>query len=144
MLDMSGGADDLPLGYLLYRVTNALRGEVTATVLEPLGLSFPQYICMRMLSRAPGRSNAEVARSIGVSPQAMNIVLRSLQERALVERPAAMAAGRSQPAQLTASGREMLARTDAGVRAAERRLMTDLTEQQRRDFRTILRTLGSD
>jgi DNA-binding MarR family transcriptional regulator len=144
MLDMSGGADDLPLGYLLYRVTNALRGEVTATVLEPLELSFPQYICMRMLSRSPGRSNAEVARSIGVSPQAMNIVLRSLQDRALVERPAAMAAGRSQPAQLTASGRQMLARTDAGVRAAERRLMADLTEQQRRDFRTILRTLGAD
>jgi hypothetical protein len=38
----------------------------------------------------------------------------------------------------------MLPRTDAGVRAAERRLMTDLTEQQRRDFRTILRTLGAD
>lgn len=144
MLDMSGGADDQPLGYLLYRVTNALRGEVTTTVLDPLELSFPQYICMRMLARSPGRSNAEIARSIGVSPQAMNIVLRSLQERSLVERPAAMAAGRSQPAQLTTSGREMLSRTDAGVRAAEERLMADLTDAQRRDFRTILRTLGAD
>jgi DNA-binding MarR family transcriptional regulator len=144
MLDMTGGADDQPLGYLLYRVTNALRGEVTTTVLEPLDLSFPQYICMRMLARSPGKSNAEIARSIGVSPQAMNMVLRSLQERALVERPAAMAAGRSQPAQLTAAGRQMLSRTDAGVRAAERRLLTDLTEQQRRDFRAILRTLGAD
>lgn len=141
---MSAGAEDQPLGYLLHRVANALRGEVTSTVLDPLDLSFPQYICLRILSRSPGRSNAELARSTGVSPQAMNIVLRSLQDRALVERPAAMAAGRSQPAQLTASGRQMLARTDAGVRAAERRLLTDLTDQQRREFRSILHTLGAD
>ncbi len=70
--------DDAPLGYLLYRVHNALRAEVTATVLEPLGLAFPQYICMRILSRFPGRSNAELARDTNVSPQAMNMVLRGL------------------------------------------------------------------
>ena len=59
---MSEFLEDQPLGYLLYRVANALRSEVTATVLEPLGLAFPQYICMRILSRFPDRSNAELAR----------------------------------------------------------------------------------
>ena len=44
---MSEFLEEQPLGYLLYRVANALRSEVTATVLEPLGRAFPQYICMR-------------------------------------------------------------------------------------------------
>lgn len=76
-----------PLGYLLHRLTSALRTEVTATVLTPLGLSFPQYLCMRLLSQSPGTSNAELARGISVSPQAMNMVVRGLQKRRLVARP---------------------------------------------------------
>lgn len=137
------GAQDEPLGYLLHRVASALRAEVTATALEPLGLSFPQYICMRILSKFPERSNAELARDTGVSPQAMNMVLRSLEERALVSRPASVDSGRSLPAKLTRAGVELLARTDAGVRASEQRLMADLSAEQRREFRRILAALGS-
>lgn len=141
---MSDPLEDQPLGFLLHRVANALRGEVTATVLEPLGLTFPQYICLRMLSKRPGRSNAELARDAGVSPQAMNMVLRALQQRGLVDRPNTVATGRSLPAELTKQGRDMVARTDTGVRSADRRLMTGLTEAQRREFRRILVALGSD
>lgn len=137
------GAHDEPLGYLLHRVASALRAEVTATALEPVGLSFPQYICMRILSKFPERSNAELARDTGVSPQAMNMVLRSLEERALVSRPASVDSGRSLPAKLTRVGVELLARTDAGVGASEQRLMADLSAEQRREFRRILAALGS-
>ncbi|MBB3604733.1 DNA-binding MarR family transcriptional regulator [Mycolicibacterium sp. BK556] len=136
-------AHDEPLGYLLYRVASALRAEVTATALEPVGLSFPQYICMRILSKFPARSNAELARDTGVSPQAMNMVLRSLEERALVTRPASVDSGRSLPAKLTRAGIDLLARTDAGVRASEQALMADLSDEQRREFRRILATLGA-
>ena len=136
--------NDQPLGYLLYRAHNALRSEVTATALEPLGLAFPQYICMRILSRFPDRSNAELARDTNVSPQAMNMVLRGLEERGLVTRPTSVSSGRSLPAQLTGEGRELLRRTDAGVRAAERRVMADLSSEQRREFKEILLAIGSD
>lgn len=143
MLDMDA-REGQPLGYLLHRVAYALRTEVTATVLDPLGLSFPQYLCMRVLSKSPGRSNAELARDMYVSPQAMNTVVRSLQDRGLVTRPASVASGRSLPAELTAAGRETLSRTDAGVRAAEQRLMANLSDAQRRDFKRILAALGAD
>ncbi len=141
---MSEFLEDQPLGYLLHRVANALRSEVTAIVLEPLGLAFPQYICMRILSRFPDRSNAELARDTNVSPQAMNMVLRGLEERGLVIRPTSVSSGRSLPATLTREGEELLERTDAGVRVAERRLMANLTGEQRREFKRILVTLGSD
>jgi DNA-binding MarR family transcriptional regulator len=136
-------AEDEPLGYLLHRVASALRAEVTTGVLDSLELTFPQYICMRVLSKYGDRSNAELARDTGVSPQAMNMVLRGLEERELVSRPASVASGRSLPATLTRRGRELLARTDSGVKEAEHRLLGNLTEPQQREFRRILAALGS-
>ena len=69
-------------------MADALRAEVTATVLEPLGLTFPQYICMRILSHVPGRSNAELARDANVSPQAMNMVSAGCRSAGWSARPA--------------------------------------------------------
>jgi len=144
MLDMDDMLEDQPLGYLLSRVANALRAEVTSTVLDPLDLAFPQYICMRILSKYPGRSNADLARDTNVSPQAMNMVLRGLEHRGLVTRPATVASGRSLPATLTRDGEGLLKRTDSGVRAADRKLMAHLTAEQRQEFKRILVGLGSD
>jgi DNA-binding MarR family transcriptional regulator len=144
MLDMDESFEDLPLGYLLSRVMHALKIDVTATVLDPLEVAFPEYLCMRVLSKYPGHSNAELARALNVSPQAMNMVLRGLEDRGLVTRPASVASGRSLPAQLTRDGAELLKRTDSGVRAAERRLMANVTDEQRREFKRILVRLGTD
>src|ERR1700741_1081519 len=101
---MSEPFQDQPLGYLLSRGMNALRTEVPAAVLAPLEAASPEYLCMRVLSKYPGHSNADLARALDVSPQAMNMVLRGLQDRRLVARPASVASGRSLPAQLTREG----------------------------------------
>jgi DNA-binding MarR family transcriptional regulator len=141
MIDMPESTDE-PLGYLLYRVASALRSEVSGSALEPLNLSFSQYLCLRIVSRFPGRSNAELARDLNVSPQAMNVVLRALEDRGVVSRPAAAASGRSLPAQLTREGIELLAALDAAVHTAEERVLAPLTNAQRRQFRTLLAELG--
>ncbi|WP_200828289.1 MarR family winged helix-turn-helix transcriptional regulator [Mycobacterium sp. 3519A] len=144
MVDMSDSLEDEPLGYLLHRVLLPLKADVTASVLEPLNVAFPEYLCMRVLSKYPGHSNAELARALNVSPQAMNMVLRGLEDRGLVVRPASVSSGRSLPAQLTRDGEQLLERTDDGVRAAERRLMTNLSDEERREFKRILVALGTD
>jgi DNA-binding MarR family transcriptional regulator len=137
MIDMTDDTDQ-PLGYLLSRLATNLRTEVTATALEPLELTFPQYICMRILSHSPGRSNADLARDVMVSPQAMNMVVRGLQDRGLVSRPTTVESGRSRPAELTREGIALLRRTGAGVRASEQRVLAPLNEQDRRDLKRIL------
>ena len=144
MIDMVEPAEEQPLGYLLHRVASPLRNEVTATVLDPLELAFPQYLCMRILSKAPGRSNAELARELSVSPQAMNIVLRGLQGRGLEARPTSVASGRALPAELTRDGLALLKRTDAGVRAAERRVLGRLSDDDRDALKRILAAVGVD
>jgi len=141
---MSESFEDQPLGYLLSRVMFALKSDVSEAVLDPLEVAFPEYLCMRVLSKYPGQTNADLARALSVSPQAMNIVLRGLEERGLVTRPASVASGRSLPAQLTREGADLLKRTDAGVRAAENRLMVNMTDEERDQFKRTLAALGSD
>jgi DNA-binding MarR family transcriptional regulator len=141
---MSESFEDQPLGYLLSRVMFALKSDVSAAVLDPLEVAFPEYLCMRVLSKYPGQTNADLARALSVSPQAMNMVLRGLEERGLVTRPASVASGRSLPAQLTREGADLLKRTDAGVRAAENRLMVNMADEERDQFKRTLAALGSD
>lgn len=142
IVDMGDPVDELPLGYLLHRAAMALRSEVTSTVLEPLDLTFAQYLCMRLLSKAPGLSNAELARELNVSPQAMNMVVRGLQDRGLVARPTSVASGRALPTELTREGVAILKRTDSGVRAAERQVLGNLADDERSQLKRILAAVG--
>ncbi|ABK65914.1 MarR family transcriptional regulator [Mycobacterium avium subsp. hominissuis] len=136
-------ADDAPLGYLLYRVGAALRPEVSGA-LGPLGLTLPEFVCLRILSMFPGMSSAELSRRAGVTPQAMNTVLRRLQEVGAVARPSSVSSGRSLPAHLTGAGRTLLKRAEAAVRGADARILAKLTETQQREFKRMLQKLGSD
>lgn len=130
-------SEDQPLGYLLYRLMSALRPAVTAE-LQPVGLVLPEFVCLRILSMAPGRSNAELARSMNVSPQAMNNVLRGLEDRGFVARPATVSSGRALPAELTAKGKTLLKRAEAAVRAADERVLANLTTAQQREIKRLL------
>ncbi|OBG32558.1 MarR family winged helix-turn-helix transcriptional regulator [Mycobacterium sp. E3198] len=138
-----GQAEDAPLGYLLYRVGAVLRPEV-ATVLGPLGLTLPEFVCLRILSLHPGMSSAELSRHTNVTPQAMNTVLRGLEDVGAVERPASVSSGRALPATLTGQGRALLKRAEAAVRVADARILGKLTDAQQREFKRMLEKLGSD
>lgn len=142
MVDMADGSD-APLGYLLYRVGAALRPEVSSA-LAPLGLTIAEFVCLRILSQSPGSSSADLARRANVTPQAMNTVLRKLQDLGAVERPASVSSGRALPASLTTAGRALLKRAETVVFAADARLLARLTDSQRREFRRMLETLGAE
>lgn len=136
-------ADDAPLGYLLYRVAAVLRPEVSAA-LSPLGLTLPEFVCLRLLSMSPGLSSAELSRHAGVTPQAMNTVLRKLEDVGAVARPTSVSSGRALPATLTGQGRTLLKRAEGAVREADGRILAKLTAAQQREFKRMLDKLGSD
>jgi len=136
-----GAVDDAPLGYLLYRVSSALRPHATAA-LTPLGLTLPEFVCMRVLSVFPGLSSAELARHTSVTPQAMNTVLHRLQNRGAVARPETVSSGRSLPATLTESGRALLKRAEGEVRVADRRVLSALSTAEQHQLRLMLERIG--
>jgi DNA-binding MarR family transcriptional regulator len=138
-----GTIEDPPLGYLLHQAMATLRPEVAAA-LSPLGLTLPEFVCMRMLSMNPGLSSAELARLANVSPQAMNTVLHRLENAHVVTRPASVASGRALPASLTADGRTQLRHAEAAVREADARVLAKLSASQQREFKRMLEALGFD
>lgn len=142
MVDV-GKTDNAPLGYLLHRVGAALRPEVAAA-LRPLSLSLAEFVCMRMLSLNPGMSSAELARLGSVTPQAMNTVLRRLENLGAVSRPASVPSGRALPASLTREGQALLKRAEAAVSVADARILATLSAAEQREFKRMLQTLGSD
>jgi DNA-binding MarR family transcriptional regulator len=137
MIDMRDILADQPLGFLIYRVTAVLQ-PIVAARLQPLGLTLPEFVCLRVLSTAPGQSNAELARYINVSPQAMNNVLRGLQDRGVVRRPASVASGRALPAELTADGAALLTQAEAVVHAADVAALANLTADELHELKLLL------
>jgi DNA-binding MarR family transcriptional regulator len=114
------------VGYVLKQAALALRSSMDA-VLRPLQLTVPQYSCLEVLGQRTGLSNADLARATFVTRQAMNGVLRGLQERGLVTRPATASHGRALPTQLTITGRQQLRAASTAVRAVEQRMLSQLS-----------------
>lgn len=137
IIDMPDILEDQPLGFLMYRVTAVLQPAVTSR-LQPLGLTLPEFVCLRILSLAPGQSNAELARHINVSPQAMNNVLRGLQDRGSVRRPATVSSGRALPAELTSEGAALLKRAEVAVREADADALSQLSADQLKQLKRLL------
>ncbi|GGK76767.1 MarR family winged helix-turn-helix transcriptional regulator [Mangrovihabitans endophyticus] len=133
-----GPVDDA-VGYVLKQAAVALRTAMDAA-LRPLGLTVPQYSCLELLGQRPGLSNAELARGTFVTRQSMNVVLRGLQDRGLVNRPAVAARGRELPTELTTAGRAQLQTASMAVRAVQNRMCRTLTAAQQQ---ALLDSLGA-
>jgi DNA-binding MarR family transcriptional regulator len=116
------GPLDESVGYLLKRAATSLRSAMDAA-LRPLDLTVPQYACLELLGQRPGLSNAELARGVFVTRQSMNGVLRGLQDRGLVTRPATAPSGRALPGLLTPAGRRRLRVASARVRTVEKQML---------------------
>ena len=130
---------DESVGYVLKQAQAALRSAMDAA-LRPHALTVPQYSCLELLHQRPGMSNAELARGAFVSRQAMNGVLRGLEERAFVRRPVEAEHGRELPAVLTASGERRWRAASAAVAAVERKMIAPLSVDRRR---RLLRDLSA-
>lgn len=115
------------LGYQLKHLQSVLRSRMDEA-LRPLGLSTPQYVCLEQLRRRPGASNSELARGGFVTRQTMNTVLRGLQERELVTRPARAESGRVLPTSLTATGDELLDQAVSRIDEINARMLSPLDE----------------
>jgi DNA-binding MarR family transcriptional regulator len=131
-----------PLANQLHRLFTTLRARISSA-LVPLNLRFSQYVCLHLLNTAPHKSNAELARAAGVTPQAMNGVVRRMQSAGLIDRPDDVSSGRARPAHLTGYGRKTLARAHAAVRQAEQQTLSDLTDAQRAGLRIALLALAT-
>jgi DNA-binding MarR family transcriptional regulator len=117
---------DAYVGYLLKRTQVALRNGLD-DALRPLGLTAPQYSCLRLLRHDQGISNSELARGAFVTRQSMNAVVKGLQDRGLITRPQRATTGRELPATLTDAGMRAVEEADIAADALEAVMVGGLT-----------------
>jgi DNA-binding MarR family transcriptional regulator len=72
-------------GMVLKRAEQAMLRAKSAA-LKPAGLTLAQYVALAELDRQPGITGAALARASLVTPQAMMVVLKSLEEQGLIVR----------------------------------------------------------
>src|SRR5260370_24873320 len=80
------GADERSLGRILKRAEQAMLKSKTA-VLKPVGLTLAQYVALAELEQKQGITAATLARACFVSPQAIMILLKTMEQQRLVARP---------------------------------------------------------
>ncbi|MGO3362232.1 MAG: MarR family winged helix-turn-helix transcriptional regulator [Corynebacterium sp.] len=100
---------------VLVKQTQSLLHQAMDRELRPLGLTVPQFACLRALGEEPGMSGAELARRMFVSRQSTSGVVGGLEGRALIERAAERGPQRQRATVLTGAGREILGRAEDAV-----------------------------
>ncbi len=125
------------ISYAVGRLDRVLRRRL-GDALAPHRLSLPEYTTLSVLSARSGLSNAQLARRSLITPQAMNEVLARLEERKLVRRRRDPAHARVRPAELTTTGKRVLARANGAVDDVERAMLRGVTAAERRRLAQLL------
>lgn len=131
------GAPEAQINYLVSRLERVLRIEI-AQDLAALGLSVPEHTAMQTLLAGGAMSNAQLARASYISPQGMNQVLTTLEDRRLVSRSTSETHQRIRPARLTAEGLRLAREAFRAARRVERRMMQDVSAADERVFVSTL------
>jgi DNA-binding MarR family transcriptional regulator len=133
---------DESVGYMLKKATTALRSAMDEA-LRPLELTVSQYACLEVLRQRPGLSGAELARAVFVSRQSMNLVLKGLEDRGLLTRPAVPGHGKALPTELTPAGHARWLAAGRAVDAVEDRMLAAFARGDQRRLCADLSALAA-
>jgi DNA-binding MarR family transcriptional regulator len=142
---MTGGdAASLPaesLGRLLKRTEQAVLRAKSAAV-KAAGITLAQYVALAELDARPGITSAELARACLVSPQAMMVLLKGMEEQGLAERRRHPRHQTVLEVYLTDVGRECLVEARRHAAPVERRLDEALSVEESATLRSLLERLA--
>ncbi len=125
---------DPTLLYVIKQVELAARARLD-DIFRPIGMTALQYTALTVLERHPDLSSAQLARNSFVTAQTMADMVRSLEERGLVERHRDAADRRRLVLALTSEGRALLGRYRGRVAALEQRMVSGLSAEQAAELR---------
>lgn len=125
------------LGYLLRQAQHAL-WLALEDALRPLGISAAGFGVLRLVEVEPGSSGADLAFDSMYRPQATHEMLVALEAGGLIERLADPRDKRRRLVYLTPRGAKVLAEAHRRAIAIEERMMSGLSQAERRKFRTWL------
>ena len=102
------------------------------------GVSTAQIGVLRQLANEPGLSGAELARRLLITPQGVQLALKALEQRGLVERKPDPQHARILQAYLTDQGRDVAAAVVSDAIAAHDAVFNVLTPEEQQTLRDLL------
>jgi DNA-binding MarR family transcriptional regulator len=109
-----------------------------AGVLRPIGLTLAQYVALAELNAQPGIAAATLARACLVTPQAMMIVLKTMEEQGLISRSPHPRHPNVLELHMTDVGREALHAARERVAPVERRVIDAFSAKDLEALRALL------
>jgi DNA-binding MarR family transcriptional regulator len=129
-----------PADNLLWHLKQAWYFALTAVndAVSSHGVSTAQIGMLRQLANEPGLSGAELARRLLITPQGVQLALKALEERGLVQRKPDPAHARILQAYLTDNGRDVAAAVVSDAIAAHEAVFGVLTREEQKTLRDLL------
>jgi DNA-binding MarR family transcriptional regulator len=125
---------------LLWHLKQAWYFSLTAVndAVSQHGVSTAQIGILRQLANEPGLSGAELARRLLITPQGVQLALKELERRALVERKQDPQHARILQAYLTDQGRAVASAVVSDAIAAHEAVFGVLTSEEQQTLRDLL------
>ena len=133
-------AADQRIGIVLKRAEQTLLRAKSAA-LKPIGLTLAQYVALAELERQSGITAATLARACLVTPQAMMVVLKAMDEQGLIARSPHPRHPNVLELHITDAGREALDIGQQQVAPLERRVIETFSPKERDTLATLLNRL---
>jgi DNA-binding MarR family transcriptional regulator len=130
-------AADQGVGRLLKRAEQALL-KAKNIALKPVGLTLAQYVALGELDKQQGIAAATLARACLVTPQAMMIVLKTMEQQGLIARVPHPRHANVLELHITDVGREALHAARAAVAPVERRVVDAYSAKEMTAFSDLL------
>ncbi|MBS2025014.1 MAG: MarR family transcriptional regulator [Deltaproteobacteria bacterium] len=127
---------------VLWRVDHALQSASKKLEMES-GITGPQRLVLRILSRYPGASAGELAELLHLHPSTLTGVLQRLQARNLIQRKADPSDARRALFALSTKGKRLAEVGDGAIDAAVRRV-TELMQTESAATKALLTALASE
>jgi DNA-binding MarR family transcriptional regulator len=135
MTDATGQGSSL--GTRLKRAEQAMLRAKNA-VLKPIGLTLAQYVALGELEREPGVTAATLSRACQVSPQAMMILLKAMEQQGLIVRTAHPRHPNVLEVHIAEVGRSALREGRALVQPVEQRVWDEFSPTELKLFDALL------
>jgi len=129
--------EKLRTSYLIKRVELLVRNAMESG-LRDLDITTGQYAALSLLSSMPEASSAQLARSIGVTPQTMTETILAFENRKLITRTRSSEHKRILKISLTGEGRKLLEQCEIRADQIEEKLFAALDSNALELLRTQL------
>lgn len=129
--------EDGPIGYLLRQTIHAFNAAMEQS-LRRFGLTSPQYGALYVLVNEPGLSSADVARAMGTTAQAANVLVSGMEHDGLVRREPHPTHGRILEVYATDEGKRRFRAAQPSITRLEKQMCDGLGPTQ---MRTVKRWL---